>query len=57
MILHAVQEKDGYISEEAVEWVAKKLDLQPINIHELLTFTPCSGRRSRVSMSSRSVAR
>ena len=40
MILHAVQEKDGYISEEAVEWVAKKLDLQPINIHELLTFYP-----------------
>jgi NADH-quinone oxidoreductase subunit E len=40
MFLHAVQEHFGYISREAMEWVARKLDLQPINIHELVTFYP-----------------
>src|SRR5262245_13903829 len=40
MVLHAVHEHFGWISEEAVEWTAKKLDLQPINIYELVTFYP-----------------
>lgn len=40
MLLHAVQEHFGYISRDAVEWVAKKLGLQPINIYELVTFYP-----------------
>ena len=40
MFLHAVQEQFGYISREAMEWVARKLDLQPINIYELVTFYP-----------------
>jgi NADH-quinone oxidoreductase subunit E len=40
MILHAVQEKDGYISQEAIEWIAAKLELKPINIYELVTFYP-----------------
>jgi len=40
MLLHAVQERFGYISRQAVEWVAAKLDLQPINIYELVTFYP-----------------
>ena len=40
MLLHAVQEHFGHISKEAVEWVARKLDLQPINIWELVTFYP-----------------
>jgi NADH-quinone oxidoreductase subunit E len=40
MLLHAIQERFGYISREAVEWVAAKLDLQPINIYELVTFYP-----------------
>lgn len=40
MLLHAVQEHFGHISRDGVEWVAKKLDLQPINIHELVTFYP-----------------
>jgi NADH-quinone oxidoreductase subunit E len=39
-LLHLVQEDAGYISEEAIEWVATKLDLQPINIFELVTFYP-----------------
>ena len=40
MLLHAIQEHFGYISKEAIEWTAKKLDLQPINIYELVTFYP-----------------
>ena len=40
MLLHAMQEKFGYISSQAVEWVARKLELQPINVYELVTFYP-----------------
>jgi NADH-quinone oxidoreductase subunit E len=40
MLLHALQDHFGYISKEAMEWVAAKLDLQPINIYELVTFYP-----------------
>ena len=40
MVLHAIQDKFGWISQEAVEWTARKLDLQPINIYEIVTFYP-----------------
>ena len=40
MLLHAMQEHFGCISQEAVEWTAAKLELQPINIYELVTFYP-----------------
>jgi len=40
MFLHAIQEHFGHISNEAMEWVAAKLQLQPINIYELVTFYP-----------------
>jgi NADH-quinone oxidoreductase subunit E len=40
MVLHAIQEQFGWISKEAVEWTAKKLELQPINVYELVTFYP-----------------
>jgi len=40
MVLHAIQEHFGWISQEAVEWTARKLDLQPINVYELVTFYP-----------------
>lgn len=39
-LLHLVQEDVGYISPEAVEWIAAKLELQPINVYELVTFYP-----------------
>ena len=39
-LLHLLQEHFGYISKEAVDWVAEKLDLQPINVLELVTFYP-----------------
>lgn len=40
MALHAVQEYYGYVSNEAIEWIAKKLGLEPISVLELVTFYP-----------------
>jgi NADH-quinone oxidoreductase subunit E len=40
MLLHALQEHFGFISRQGVEWVAARLDLQPINIYELVTVYP-----------------
>src|ERR1700692_3505520 len=40
MVLHAIQEKFGWISSDAVQWTAKKLELQPLNVFEILTFYP-----------------
>jgi NADH-quinone oxidoreductase subunit F len=39
-LLHLWQEHFGFISDEAVRWIALKLGLQPINILELITFYP-----------------
>ncbi|MEM8868147.1 MAG: NAD(P)H-dependent oxidoreductase subunit E [Verrucomicrobiota bacterium] len=39
-LCHLVQEDQGYLSNEAMEWIAERLDLQPINIIELVTFYP-----------------
>jgi NADH-quinone oxidoreductase subunit E len=40
MFLHALQEHFQCISQEAVEWTARKLDIKPINVYELVTFYP-----------------
>jgi NADH-quinone oxidoreductase subunit E len=40
MVLHALQEHFGWISPEAIAWAAGKLELQPINLYELVTFYP-----------------
>jgi len=40
MFLHAVQERFGCISPEAMDWIAAKLELQPMNVYELVTFYP-----------------
>ena len=40
MLLHAVQDRFGYVSRQAVEWIAAKLELEPINVYELATFYP-----------------
>ncbi|MDE3083991.1 MAG: NADH-quinone oxidoreductase subunit NuoE [Verrucomicrobiota bacterium] len=39
-LLHFVQEDIGYIPDEAIEWIAAKLGLKPVNIYELVTFYP-----------------
>ena len=39
-LLHIVQHKFGFISSEAIDWVAAKLDLEPIKVLEVVTFYP-----------------
>ncbi len=39
-VLHALQHAFGHISEEAVEWTASKLELEPIQVLEVVTFYP-----------------
>ena len=40
MVIHLVQDEIGAINDSACEWIANRLDLQPINIKELITFYP-----------------
>jgi NADH-quinone oxidoreductase subunit E len=39
-LLHIVQHHFGFISAPAIEWVAAKLDLEPIKVLEVVTFYP-----------------
>ena len=40
MLLHAFQERFGFVSRQAVEWIAVRLELQPVNVYELVSFYP-----------------
>ena len=40
MLLHHIQDEKGYISNEAAEWIAAKLDMEPINVLSVVTFFP-----------------
>lgn len=44
-LCHLVQEDQGYLSDEAIEWIAAKLDLQPIQVFEVVTFYPMFRRK------------
>ncbi len=39
-LIHLWQNHFGHIDPSGIEWIAAKLDLQPINIYELVTFYP-----------------
>ena len=39
-LLHLIQEERGFLSNAAIEWVADKLEIQPIKVLELVTFYP-----------------
>jgi len=39
-LCHLVQEDQGYISNEAMQWIAERLELEPINVREIVTFYP-----------------
>lgn len=39
-LLHAIQADQGYLSNEAAEWVARKLGIEPINVLSVITFYP-----------------
>src|SRR5947208_16182901 len=44
--LHLCHERFGFISDEGINWIADKLELQPINILELVTFYPMLRQKS-----------
>lgn len=44
-LLHLVQEDQGHVSDEAIEWIAAKLELEPVNVYELVTFYPMFRRK------------
>ncbi len=44
-LLHLIQEDVGYIPEEAIAWIAVKLELEPINVYEVVTFYPMFRRK------------
>jgi NADH-quinone oxidoreductase subunit E len=37
-LLHLCQEQAGYVSEEAMEYVAKRLDIPPVQVRGVVTF-------------------
>jgi len=45
-LLHLWQEHFGFITDEGIKWIAEKLELQPINILELVTFYPMLRQKS-----------
>src|SRR6266550_1529519 len=45
-LLHLWQEYFSFISDEGIHWIANKLELQPINILELVTFYPMLRQQS-----------
>ena len=44
-LLHLIQEDIGYIPEKAEEWIAAKLEIEPINVYEVITFYPMFRRK------------
>lgn len=40
MFLHALQEHFGHVPPGGIDWTARKLGIQPIHVHELVTFYP-----------------
>ncbi len=45
-LLHLWQEHFGFISDEAIEWIAAKLELEPIKVLGLVTFYPMFRRKA-----------
>ena len=44
-LLHLIQEDIGHIPEEAIPWIAGKLEIQPINVYEVVSFYPMFRRQ------------
>ena len=45
-LLHRLQEQDGWLSQDHVEWVATKLGIPTINVWELIRFYPMFREKS-----------
>ncbi len=44
-LCHLVQEDQGYLSDEAMKWIAAKLDLEPMKVLEVVSFYPMFRRK------------
>ena len=44
-LLHLIQEHFGFLGAGTEDWVAKKLELQPIHVYEVITFYPMFRRK------------
>ena len=44
-LLHMLQEHFGFLGAGTEEWVAKKLEIQPIHVYEVITFYPMYRRK------------
>ena len=40
MLIHKVQHLHGFIGPEAIEWIAGKLEIEPMKVVEVVTFYP-----------------
>lgn len=47
MIMHLIQEKFGYFDDEAINYAAKKLEAQPVEIYGMLSFYPMFSGKPR----------
>jgi len=39
-LIHFIQEERGYLCNTAIEWIAEKLEMQPIEVLSVVTFFP-----------------
>ncbi|MBN1403070.1 MAG: NAD(P)H-dependent oxidoreductase subunit E [Opitutales bacterium] len=44
-LIHAVQADLGYVSDEAMAWIAAKLEIEPVSVLEVVTFYPYFRRK------------
>lgn len=47
MIMHLIQEKFGYFDDDAVRFVARQLEVEPIDVYGMLTFYPMFSEKPR----------
>ncbi|MGF1484479.1 MAG: NAD(P)H-dependent oxidoreductase subunit E [Opitutales bacterium] len=40
MVLYAIQEEKGYVADESHPWIAERLEIEPIQVYEVVTFYP-----------------
>lgn len=39
-LLHYFQEREGYVSEETISFIAEQLEIAPMRVHEVFSFYP-----------------
>ena len=47
MIMHLIQEKFGYFDDDAINYAAKKLEVQPVSVYGMLSFYPMFSDKPR----------